>query len=170
MDLKDYVRDVPDFPSQGILFRDITPLLGNPAALNTAGERLLQLVQGKGVDVVVGVESRGFLFAPLLASQLQVGFVPIRKPGKLPGKTLKETYALEYGTDSLEILEGSISKGDRVLIHDDVLATGGTAKAACTLVERLGANVVQCSFLIELEFLKGREKLKGYEVQALMHY
>ncbi|MEO1011696.1 MAG: adenine phosphoribosyltransferase [Bacteroidota bacterium] len=170
MDLKKYVRDVPDFPSKDIIFRDITPLLGNPDALNATSEQLLQLTRGKEINTVVGIESRGFFFAPFLASRLGAGFVPIRKPGKLPGKVIGEKYALEYGADTLEILENSIAKGDRVLVHDDVLATGGTAKAACTLVERLGGTVVQCNFLIELGFLKGREKLNGFDVQALMHY
>ncbi|WP_422081311.1 adenine phosphoribosyltransferase [Ulvibacterium sp.] len=169
MDLKTFIRDIPDFPSQGILFKDITPLLKNPKALRTATERLAQMV-GREVDIVVGMESRGFFFAPMLASQLDVGFVPVRKPGKLPGNVVGETYALEYGQDTLEILEDSISKGDRVLVHDDVLATGGTAGATCALIERLGGLVVQCNFLIELEFLNGRERLNGFDVKSLMRY
>ena len=169
MDLKTFIRDIPDFPSQGILFKDITPLLKNPKALRTATERLAEMV-GREVDIVVGMESRGFFFAPMLASQLDVGFVPVRKPGKLPGNVVGETYALEYGQDTLEILEDSISKGDRVLVHDDVLATGGTAGATCALIERLGGLVVQCNFLIELEFLNGRERLNGFDVKSLMRY
>ncbi|RKN79921.1 adenine phosphoribosyltransferase [Ulvibacterium marinum] len=169
MDLKAFIRDIPDFPSQGVLFKDITPLLKSPEALRTTTERLLQMVNGE-VDIVVGMESRGFFFAPILASTLNAGFVPVRKSGKLPGKVVEETYALEYGQDTLEILEDSISKGDRVLIHDDVLATGGTAVATCALVERLGGKVVQCNFLIELEFLKGRGQLNGFDVKSLMRY
>ncbi len=170
MDLKDYVRDIRDFPSEGVVFKDITPLLKNPIALRFAAEALLALVENQKINKVVGMESRGFFFALLLASELKAGFVPVRKSGKLPYKTIKEEYSLEYGTDTLEIHFDSIQKGEKVLVHDDVLATGGTAAAVCRLVERLGGEIVQCNFLIELDFLKGSEKLKDYSVKSLLHY
>ena len=170
MDLKSYIRDVPDFPKPGILFKDITPLLKEPVALKMAADALVEGLADKGIDKVVGMESRGFLFGPMLAERLGAGFVPIRKPGKLPYKTLNESYDLEYGTDTLEIHVDGIEKGDKVLIHDDVLATGGTALAATKLVENLGGVVVQCNFLIELSFLNGREKLTPFQVKSLMTY
>jgi len=170
MDLKHFVRDVPDFPKKGIVFKDITPLLKDPIALKFAAEALLALVENQYIDKVVGMESRGFFFAPLLASGLKAGFVPVRKSGKLPSKTFKETYSLEYGNDTLEIHADSIEKGEKVLVHDDVLATGGTASAVCKLVERLGGEVVQCNFLIELDFLKGNKKLEDYTIKSLLHY
>lgn len=170
MNLKPYIRDIPDFPSKGIVFKDITPLLKDPAAMKLAAEALLDLIGNKKIDKVVGMESRGFFFGTLLAEKLNVGFVPVRKPGKLPAEKISVTYNLEYGTDILEIHEDSIQKGDKVLIHDDVLATGGTAKATCELVERLGGEIVQCNFLMVLDFLKGEEKLKGYEVRSLIRY
>lgn len=170
MDFKSYIRDVKDFPKEGIIFKDITPLLRDKDALKRAAEALLHLVGDQKVDKVVGMESRGFFFAPLLASRLEAGFVPVRKSGKLPYKTIAETYSLEYGDDQLEIHIDAISEGERVLIHDDVLATGGTAEAACKLVERLGGQILQCNFLIELDFLKGKEKLMKYPVHSLMHY
>jgi len=159
MDFKSFIRDVPNFPKDGIIFKDITPLLQSPEMLNKTTEALVQLVNGQKIDKVVGMESRGFIFGPLLASRLNAGFVPIRKPGKLPSTTLSETYDLEYGTDTLEIHTDSIQKGDMVLIHDDVLATGGTASAACKLVEKLGGTIVQCNFLIEITFLEGISKI-----------
>lgn len=170
MNLKEYVRDVKDFPSKGILFKDITPLLNNPAAIKTALNELLVFLDGKRIDKVVGMESRGFFFAPMLALELNAGFVPVRKAGKLPGKTINQNYGLEYGQDTLEIQSDAIQKGENVLVHDDVLATGGTAEATCKLVEKLGGIIVQCNFLIELDFLKGREKLKSYDVQSVLHY
>tara|TARA_R110002073_G_scaffold276015_1_gene439872 strand:- start:2645 stop:3157 length:513 start_codon:yes stop_codon:yes gene_type:complete len=170
MDFKKYVRDIPDFPEKGISFKDITPLLQDANALASAAEALFELIKNKKVDKVVGMESRGFFFAPLLASRLNAGFVPVRKRGKLPHQIISEPYALEYGTDVLEIHVDSILKGEKVLIHDDVLATGGTAKAVCKLIEKLGGEVVQCNFLLELEFLKGRDKLSGYPVEALIRY
>ena len=170
MDFKSYIRDVPDFPKPGILFKDITPLLQEPFALKMAADALVEGLADKGIDKVVGMESRGFLFGPMLAERLGAGFVPIRKPGKLPYKTLNESYDLEYGTDTLEIHVDGIEKGDKVLIHDDVLATGGTALAATKLVENLGGVVVQCNFLIELSFLNGREKLTPFQVKSLMTY
>jgi adenine phosphoribosyltransferase len=170
MDFKKYVRDIPDFPKEGITFKDITPLLQDADALAGAGEALFELVKNKKVDKVVGMESRGFIFAPLLATRLNAGFVPVRKRGKLPHQIISETYELEYGTDVLEIHMDSILKGEKVLIHDDVLATGGTAKAVCKLIEKLGGEVVQCNFLLELKFLKGRDKLSGYSVETLIKY
>ncbi|ASO06117.1 MAG: adenine phosphoribosyltransferase [Arenibacter sp.] len=170
MDFKKYVRDIPDFPEKGISFKDITPLLQDANALASAAEALFGLIKNKKVDKVVGMESRGFFFAPLLATRLNAGFVPVRKRGKLPHQIISEPYALEYGTDVLEIHVDSILKGEKVLIHDDVLATGGTAKAVCKLIEKLGGEVVQCNFLLELEFLKGRDKLSGYPVEALIRY
>jgi adenine phosphoribosyltransferase len=170
MDFKSFIRDVPDFPKKGILFKDITPLLQNPTALKETTDALVELLNGQAIDIVVGMESRGFIFGPLLADRLQAGFVPIRKPGKLPSKTLSETYQLEYGTDTLEIHIDAIQKWDRVLIHDDVLATGGTAEAACKLVQRLGGEIVQCNFLMELSFLGGRNKISQYPIQSLLQY
>lgn len=170
MDFKSFIRDVPDFPKPGILFKDITPLLQNYVALNSAANALIENLKKGRIDKVVGMESRGFIFGPMLADRLEAGFVPVRKPGKLPSKTLSETYDLEYATDTLEIHVDGISKGDRVLIHDDVLATGGTALAATKLVEKLGGNIVQCNFLIEISFLNGREKIKPFEVKSLITY
>ncbi len=170
MELKQYIRDIKDFPSEGILFKDISPLLSDPAALKTAVGNLVELVGVHKVDKVVGMESRGFFFAPMLALELGAGFVPVRKAGKLPSETISENYGLEYGEDTLQIHTDAIKEGERVLVHDDVLATGGTAQATCKLVEKLDGIVVQCNFLIELDFLKGREKLKTYDVQSLLHY
>ena len=170
MNLKDYIRDIPDFPTKGVMFRDITPLLKDPKALQYAESALLELLGNVQIDKVVGMESRGFFFAPILAAKLNAGFVPVRKPGKLPGSTIRQDYDLEYGTDALEMHSDSIEKGDKVLIHDDVLATGGTANATCELVERMGGEIVQCNFLLELDFLNGKEKLLGYDVKSLIHY
>ncbi len=170
MNLKPFIRNIPDFPSKGILFKDITPLLKDPAAMKQGTDALMELIENKKIDIVVGMESRGFFFAPLLAAKLNAGFVPVRKPGKLPAENISVTYDLEYGTDTLEIHMDAIQKGDKVLIHDDVLATGGTAKATCELVERLGGEIVQCNFLMVLDFLKGEEMLKGYEVKSLMQF
>ena len=169
-DLRKYIRNVPDFPKKGIVFRDITTLLKNPIALKEAIEQLYESTKGLKIDKVVGIESRGFIFGAMLAERLNAGFVLLRKPGKLPAETEKELYDLEYGRDSIEIHKDAISPGDKVLIHDDLLATGGTAKAAIKLVEKLGGEVVQVLFLIELSFLKGREKLKGYNVKSLIDY
>jgi adenine phosphoribosyltransferase len=170
VNFNDYIREVPDFPEKGVVFKDITPLLEDPVALKEAARALWQFAEGLGVDKVVGIESRGFFFALLLAERLGAGFVPARKPGKLPRTTRRQDYELEYGTDALEIHAESISPGDRVLVHDDVLATGGTARAICDLVEGLGGQVVQCNFLIELGFLKGRDKLRGLPLKALITY
>jgi adenine phosphoribosyltransferase len=170
MDFASYIRDIEDFPKPGVVFKDITPLLKDPQVFQKAGEALLGLTSNMKIDKVVGVDSRGFIFAPLLATHLGAGFVPVRKSGKLPFKTLSETYALEYGEDTLEMHTDAILKGEKVLVHDDVLATGGTARAVCKLVEKLGGEVVQCNFLIELTFLKGAEKLNGFPIKALLQY
>jgi adenine phosphoribosyltransferase len=169
MDFKSFIRDAADFPEKGILFKDITPLLKNPGALNAVAEALYNLAD-RDIDKVVGIESRGFFYAPLLASKLGAGFVPVRKYGKLPAEKISETYNLEYGNDMVEIHSDAIVKNERVLIHDDVLATGGTARAVCELVERLGGKVVQCVFLLQLDTLNGAERLNGYRVDSLLHY
>jgi adenine phosphoribosyltransferase len=170
MSLKKYIRDIQDFPKQGIGFKDITPLLIDPNARQETLELLLSTLKDKQINKVIGVESRGFFFGILLAEALNVGFVPVRKPKKLPFETISATYDLEYGTDALEIHIDAIQKGDRVLIHDDVLATGGTAKAVCELVERLGGEIVQCNFLMELTFLHGRDKLVANEIFVAITY
>ncbi|KPK80500.1 MAG: adenine phosphoribosyltransferase [Phycisphaerae bacterium SM23_33] len=168
MDLEAYIRDVPDFPKKGIIFKDITPLLADAAALEEAVRRLGRPYEGKGVQVVTGIESRGFIFGGAVARRLRAGFVPLRKPGKLPYKTVKKEYALEYGTDAVEIHADAISPGQKVLMLDDLLATGGTMAAACELVEGLGGRIVGVAFLIELCFLKGRQKLPGYDIHTLI--
>ena len=170
MDLKAYIRDVHDFPEPGVVFKDISPLLKDKNALEFAIQALLALIGDIKVDKVIGIESRGFFFAPLLASRLKAGFVPVRKPGKLPSDTISENYTLEYGSGALEIHADGLEAGDKVLVHDDVLATGGTAAAACKLVEQLGGEVVQCNFLLELTFLNGKSKLKGYPMNSLLLY
>lgn len=170
MDLKEYIRTVPDFPQKGILFRDITPLLMNVKATQFAVDSLAEKVGSRSVDKVLAMESRGFFFGLLLAQRLGVGFVPVRKPNKLPHKTLQVTYELEYGTDTLEVHEDALSKGDRVVIHDDVLATGGTAEAVKRMAEEQGAHIVQFNFLMELEALNGRNRLSPCEVEAVLSY
>lgn len=170
MKLEEYIRDIADFPKPGIIYKDISPLLQNPEAMREGVKRFLKYLKDQEIDKVVGIESRGFFFATLLAEKLNAGFIPIRKPGKLPYETLRESYSLEYGKDVLEIHRDAIRKGERVLIHDDVLATGGTAAAACKLVEKLGGEIVQCNFLMDLAFLNGKEKLRGYEVISLLSY
>ena len=169
-DLSRYIRDVPDFPKKGILFRDITTLLRDPAAFRAAVDRIVAPFRADRIDLVMGVESRGFIFGGVIACDLGVGFVPVRKPGKLPAETLKEEYALEYGTDAVEIHRDAIQPGQRVLAVDDLLATGGTMQAACRLIEELDGEVVGIGFLIELLDLKGREKLEGYNVHAVIQY
>lgn len=169
-DLKKYIRDIKDFPKAGIVFKDITTLLIDHSALKITLEKLYKSVFKKQIDKVVGIESRGFIFGAMLAEKLNAGFVPIRKPGKLPAETVKETYELEYGNDSIEIHKDAIKPGEKILIHDDLLATGGTAKAAAHLIEKLGGEVMQLSFIIELSFLNGREKLKNYDVNSLIVY
>lgn len=170
MNFKHFIREVPDFPEKGVVFKDITPLLEDPGAFQAAADALLGFTEGLHIDKVVGIESRGFFFAPLLASRLGAGFIPARKPGKLPREIRQQEYDLEYGTDALELHAESIEEGDRVLVHDDVLATGGTARAICDLIEQLGGEVVQCNFLIELGFLNGRTKLDGYPLKSLIIY
>jgi len=169
-DLTRRIRDVAGFPKPGIVFKDITPLLRDPAALSLAVEYLAQPFRGKRVDVVAGAESRGFIFGTAVAQALSAGFVPIRKPGKLPAKTRSASYALEYGIDSLEIHVDAIRPGDRVLMVDDLLATGGTMDACCQLVESLGGEIVGVSFLIELAFLPGRDKLAKYPVHTVVQF
>ncbi|OWP83091.1 adenine phosphoribosyltransferase [Flavobacterium columnare] len=170
MSLDQYFRDIQDFPKEGILFKDITPLLLNPSARHEVLEKLLLELRNIQIDKVVGVESRGFFFGMMLAQELNVGFVPVRKKNKLPYKTVSARYELEYGQDVLEMHIDAIEKGDKVLIHDDVLATGGTAKAVCELVEKLGGEVIQCNFLMELTFLDGRKKLAGKPIFSAIAY
>jgi adenine phosphoribosyltransferase len=170
VDLRSLIRDVPDFPKPGILFRDITPLLQDSEALREALDRLAQPFRKSGITKVVGIESRGYIFAPAIAMSLGAGFVPVRKPGKLPWKTASEEYALEYGKDRLEIHLDGLARGERVLIVDDLLATGGTAAAARRLAERLGAEVVGAGFLVELTFLEGRARLLGMDVMSLIQF
>ena len=170
MRLEDYIRDIKDFPKPGIVYKDITPLLQNPEAMREAVARFLEEIGTAEIDKVVGIESRGFFFATLLAEKLNAGFVPIRKPGKLPFKTLRESYSLEYGEDTLEIHSDAIKPGERVIIHDDVLATGGTAAAACKLIEKMGGEIIQCNFLMDLAFLNGKEKLTPNKIVSLFTF
>ncbi|HTI14967.1 MAG TPA: adenine phosphoribosyltransferase [Dictyobacter sp.] len=168
--LEDWVRDIPDFPQEGVLFKDITPLLQDPKAYKTALDRMAAHYAGAGIEAVVGVESRGFIFGSPLAYLLNCGFIPVRKFGKLPSQTLSVEYALEYGTNVVEVHQDAVRPGQRVLIVDDLLATGGTVSAAIELVEKLGGHIAGISFLVELGFLKGREKLSDYDVFALIQY
>ncbi|HCV43410.1 MAG TPA: adenine phosphoribosyltransferase [Bacteroidetes bacterium] len=170
MDLIKEIRSVPDFPKKGIVFRDITTLLKSKEALACAVDALYDHYKGLRVDKVVSVESRGYILGAPLAYKLGAGFVPIRKPGKLPAATLKQEYALEYGTDAVEIHKDAISAGERILLHDDLLATGGTIGAACQLVEKLGGKIVGVSFLIELTFLQARKRLGQYDIFSLIKY
>ncbi len=169
-ELKSQIRNVRDFPKKGIGFKDITTLIKNGEALRESIEIFAKQFEHRGVSKIVGIESRGFIFGSVLAYMWNVGFVPVRKPGKLPAETIREEYELEYGVDSLEIHKDAISAGEKVLIVDDLLATGGTAAATVNLVERLGGDLVGLAFLIELTFLKGREKLKGHEVFSIVMY
>jgi len=166
--LHDFLRDVPDFPKPGILFKDITPLLRSPEALRRACELLGEPFQNDGVTVVAGIESRGFIFGSIVAQNLGAGFVPIRKPGKLPWRTTQIEYALEYGSDRLQVHVDGVEAGQRVLLVDDLLATGGTMRAACDLIENIGGGVIGCGFVVELAFLGGRAKLPGRHVQSLV--
>ena len=168
--LKDLIRAVPDFPQPGILFRDITPLLRDPAGLRQVTDELARRWSGRGIQLVAGVESRGFLFGAPLAMALGVGFVPVRKPGKLPAEKISREYALEYGTNTLELHRDALAHGERVLLVDDLLATGGTARASADLVAQLGGTVAGAAFVIELTFLAGRNALPGIEVDALIAY
>ncbi|MBI2083673.1 MAG: adenine phosphoribosyltransferase [Deltaproteobacteria bacterium] len=169
-ELKNKIRDIPDFPKKGIVFRDITPLLSDVKSFQGVIDALAKRAVGKSIDYVVGVESRGFIFAAALAYRIDTGFIPVRKKGKLPYKTETVEYALEYGTDVLEIHQDAVHPGSRVLVVDDLLATGGTAKATCDLVEKSGASVQEIDFVIELSDLRGRDKLKGYEIFSLVQY
>lgn len=162
------IRNIPDFPKPGIQFKDITTLLADPKALKLTTDLLTEPYQNERVDVVVGLESRGFLFGTNLAQCLGASFVPVRKPGKLPAKTISESYELEYGTDQLEMHADAIKKGDRVIIHDDLIATGGSASAAKKLVERLGGEIIGYSFIMELSFLNGRENLNHQKVESIL--
>ena len=170
MNLRDTIRDIPDFPQEGILFKDITTLLKNPAAFRQALDEMTNIARGQKIDMVVGMESRGFIFGAPLADRLGAGFVPARKLGKLPGPTVQADYDLEYGTNTIEMHKDAIQPGMRVLIVDDLLATGGTAEATARLVETLGGEIAGLVFLIELLFLKGRSRLTNYPVTALIEY
>ena len=170
MALEKYIRDVPDFPIEGIMFKDITTLLKDPVGYKEGLKQLYEHVKDKGVTKIVGIESRGFIYGGALAALLGIGFVPVRKPGKLPAETISESYTLEYGINTIEIHKDALQPGDKVLIHDDLLATGGTMEAAVKLVKKLGAEVSQISFIIELDFLNGRGKIKDYDVVSLIHY
>jgi adenine phosphoribosyltransferase len=169
-DLKRFIREVPDFPERGILFYDISTLLKNPLALRMTVDRFVWLFAHQDIDKVVGIEARGFMFGPIVAYSLNAGFVPVRKPGKLPAKTVGQAYALEYGSDRVEIHEDAIDRGERVLIVDDLLATGGTSWATTELISSLGGHVVGLGFIVELTSLSGRDKLSGYSVESLSTY
>jgi adenine phosphoribosyltransferase len=169
-DLRAHIRDIPDFPKPGIVFKDITPLLLDPGALSAAVTGLAEWAGPRDVRYVVAAEARGFILGAALARDLDAGFVPARKPGKLPHETVSAEYILEYGIDALEVHSDAFAHGARVLVHDDLLATGGTARAVCDLVERLGGEVVGCAFLVELAFLPGRERLAPFEVHSLVVY
>lgn len=168
--LESGIRAVPDFPRPGVVFRDITPLLGDPSMLRLATGRLVRPFIGERIDAVAGMEARGFIFSALAARELRAGLVPLRKPGKLPREVLSVSYDLEYGSTSLEAHTGAIEPGSRVLLVDDLIATGGTAAAGCELVERIGGEVVACAFVIELDDLGGRSRLRDRRVHSLLHY
>jgi len=168
--LKELVRDVPNFPKKGIIFKDITPLFCNPASLKEIVDKMSDHYAGQKINVIVGAEARGFLIGPVVAVSLNAGFVPVRKPGKLPYETASMAYQLEYGTDTLEIHKDGIKPGDNVLMVDDLLATGGTMAACCNLVESLGGKIVGCAFIIELTFLHGRNLLSKHDVFSLIQY
>jgi len=170
MDLARYIRNVPDFPKKGVGFKDITTLLKEGDVFSEIIDRIHDYFKDKNVDIIAGIEARGFILGAPLAYKWKKGFIPMRKPGKLPAETLKEEYALEYGVDAIEIHVDAVSKGDSVLLVDDLLATGGTIKAACNLVEKCGAVVAGIAFLVELDFLKGREKINMYDILTLIHY
>ncbi len=167
---KKLIREIPDFPKPGILFYDITTLLKDKTGFATLIDKLSQHYVAQKIDLVLGMEARGFIFAPALAYCLNAGFVPVRKPGKLPAECVKYDYALEYGTNTLEVHKDAIQPGQRVLIVDDLLATGGTAEATAKLAEKLGGKIAGLGFVVELDFLHGRDKLKGYDVMSLLHY
>lgn len=168
--LKAKVRDIPDFPEPGVIFRDITPMVADPAALQLAVYQLLHPFLGETINAVAGMEARGFIFGSLAAWELGVGFIPLRKPGKLPYDVQSASYDLEYGSAALEVHTDAINRGDKILLIDDLIATGGTAEASCQLVEELGGEIIGCAFVIELDALKGRDKLTNYRVHSLLHY
>jgi len=170
IDVKSKIRSIPNFPKHGVMFRDITTLLNDSVCFRYVIEKMLDHFAGKRIDKVVSAESRGFIFGSVIAHELKAGFVPLRKPGKLPHKTIREEYETEYSTDAFEIHEDAIEKGESVLIVDDLLATGGTMEAAAKLVERLGGNIVGIAILIELGFLKGRDKLSKYDLYTLVSF
>ncbi len=170
MNLKDYIATIPDYPSKGIMFRDVTPLMADGEAFKYVCEKLTEYAKEKGAEMLVGPESRGFIFGCPVAANLGIGFAPVRKPNKLPRETISCEYELEYGKNKIEMHKDAIKPGQKVVICDDLLATGGTVEAAIKLVEQLGGEVVGCCFLIELDDLKGREKVKNYDVFSLMHY
>jgi len=174
MDLGSIIKDIPDFPKPGIIFRDVMPILANPGALKEVLDRIyMEWIQDENAPIIhaiAGLEARGFLFGSPLATDLFLPFVPIRKKGKLPGKVIQQSYDLEYGSDTIEIQEGALPEGARVLVIDDLLATGGTAAAACALIEKAGAEVVGCAFIVELASLNGRSKLAGRKIQSLKIY
>jgi adenine phosphoribosyltransferase len=168
--LKAKVRDIPDFPEPGIIFRDITPMVADPSALQLAVYQLLHPFLGETINAVAGMEARGFIFGSLAAWELGVGFIPLRKPGKLPYDVQSASYDLEYGSAALEVHTDAVNQGDKILLIDDLIATGGTAEASCQLVEELGGDIIGCAFVIELDALKGRDKLTNYRVHSLLHY
>lgn len=170
MDLKTSIRTVPDWPVEGVMFRDITTLLLNPAAFRATIDRFYDRYKDMGIDIIVGIDARGLIFGAPLSYLMNVGFVPVRKKGKLPYKTAEASYSLEYGDSCVEIHEDAVQKGERVLIIDDLIATGGTIEAAIKLVEKLGGEVVECAFVIDLPDLKGKEKIKGYNIFALVEF
>lgn len=170
IDLRSTIRSIPDFPKKGIVFRDITTLLMDPAALHAAIDQIAARYAGASITKVVGIESRGFIIGGAVADRLGAGFVPIRKPKKLPSRVVRQEYTLEYGTDAIEMHADAITRGDRILMHDDLLATGGTMGAACSLVEAQGGMIVGVSFLIELDFLCGRKRLQAYDIHSLVRY
>lgn len=170
MNLKDYVASIPDYPKPGVIFRDISPLMADGTAYREATKQIVDYAKEKAIDMVVGPEARGFIVGCPVAFELGVGFAPVRKPGKLPRETISVSYELEYGTDTLTLHADAIKPGQRVLVCDDLLATGGTVKATIELIEKLGGIVVGCAFLIELEELHGREKIKDYDILTLMDY
>ena len=168
--LKAKIRDIPDFPEPGIIFRDITPLVADPSALQLSVYQLLHPFLGETINAVAGMEARGFIFGSLAAWELGVGFIPLRKPGKLPYDVQSASYELEYGSAALEVHTDAVNPGDKILLIDDLIATGGTAEASCQLVEELGGEIIGCAFVIELDALEGRQKLANYRVHSLLHY
>jgi len=168
--LEAYIRNIPDFPEPGIQFKDITPLLKDPAMMKLAVHQLIHPFLRENITAVAGMEARGFIFGSLCAWELGIGFIPLRKPGKLPYKVESMSYDLEYGSASLEIHIDAIGKSDRILLVDDLIATGGTAAASCKLIEKLGAEIAACAFVVELDFLNGRDKLSQYNIHSLIHY